>query len=128
MAVFIYFFTVIFVIELFRFYYSYIVFGIFMAAWFNVLFNFYYSCHYSCIVFVSFYKACESIVLGRHGKTGGSGRVNQVCGSRVKTGQSSCGLGWVGPYFSEKFFDFYFLFNYKNKSMTTCLERMNKIN
>ena len=79
-------------------------------ASFNVLFSFYYSCHYSCIVFVSFSKACESIVLGRHGKTGGSGRVNWVCGSLVKTGQSSCGSGWVDPYFSEKFFIFYFFF------------------
>ena len=105
MALFVYFFTVIFVIVLFTFYYSCIVFVIFMA-WFNVLFSFYYS----CIVFVSFYKACESIVLGRHRKTGGSGRVNLVCGSRVKMGQSSCGLGWVGLYFLEKFYIFYFFF------------------
>ena len=41
-------------------------------------------------------------------------RVNQVL-SRVGSGQ-------VYPYFSKFFF-----FNYKNKSMTTCLERMNKI-
>ena len=53
-------------------------------AWFNVLFSFYYSCHYSCTVFVSLYKAYESIVLGRHGKTGVLGqsclRVNRVAG------------------------------------------------
>ena len=124
MALFIYFFTVIFVIVLFTFYYSCIVFGIFMAC-FNVHFNFYYSCHYSCIVFVSLYKAYESIVLGRHGKTCGSGRVGSI-GSQVKTGQSSCGSGWVDLYFSNKFF--FFFFNYKYESMTTCLERMNKIN
>ena len=123
-TLFIYFSTVIFVIVLFTFYYSCMVFIIFMAR-FNIHFSFYYSCHYSYIVFVSLYKAYESIVLGRHGKTGGSGRVNRVCGSRVKTGQSSCGSSWVDPYFSNKFF---FFFNYKNKSMTTYLERMNKIN
>ena len=71
-------FTVIFVIVLFTFYcschYSCIVFVPFMA-WFNVLFSFYCSCHYSCIVFVTLYKAYESIVLGRHGKTGKSSRV-----------------------------------------------------
>ena len=103
------FFTVIFVIVLFTFYYSCMVFVIFMA-WFNLLFSFYYSCHYSCIAFVSLYKAYESIVLGRHGETGGSGRVNRVCGSirsRVKTGQSSCESGWVDPYFSNKFFFFF---------------------
>ena len=75
----------------------------------------------------------ERVVCGvrvRHDKMGwpGSGQVNWVCRSLVKTGQSSCGSGWVDPYFSEKFFIFYFFFNYKNKSMTTCLERMNKIN
>ena len=114
MALFIFFFTVIFGIVLFTFYYSCVVFILFMA-WFNVLFNFYYSCHYSChyscIVFVSLYKAYESIVLGRHGKTGGSGRVNRVCrliGSRVKTGQSSCGTGRVGftHIFQTSFFFF----------------------
>ena len=52
-------------------------------------------------------------------------------GLRVKTGQSGCGSielrvesSRVYPYFSNKFF----FFNYKNKSMTTYLERMNKIN
>ena len=105
-----FFFTVIFVIVLFTFYcschYSCIVFVPFMA-WFNVLFSFYCSCHYSCILFVTLYKAYESIVLGRHGKTGKSSRV---------------GLSHI---FKQGFF---FFFNYKNKSMTTCLERMNKIN
>ena len=33
--------------------------------------------------------------------------------------------GRVYPYFSNKIF---FFFNYKNKSMTACLEKMNKIN
>ena len=46
----------------------------------------------------------------------GSGCVNQVVG-QVR-------LGRVDPYFSNKFF---FFSNYKNKLMTTCLERMNKI-
>ena len=125
MALFIFFFTVIFGIVLFTFYYSCVVFVLFMA-WFNVLFSFFYS----CIVFVSLYKAYESIVLGRHGKIGGSGRVNRVCGSigsLVKTGQSSCGSGRVG--FTRIFqTSFFFFFNYRNKSMTTCLKRMNKIN
>ena len=73
-----FFFTVIFVIVLFTFYcsrhYSCIVFIPFMAR-FNVLFSLYNSCHYSRIVFVTLYKAYESIVLGRHGKTGKSSRV-----------------------------------------------------
>ena len=56
-------------------------------AWFNVLFGLYYSCHYSSFVFVSLYKAYESIVLGRHGKTGGSGQV----GSIENAGQSGRG-------------------------------------
>ena len=54
-------------------------------------------------------------------------RVGQV-GSieiAVQTGQLDCGSGWVYLYFSNKFF---FFSNYKNKSMITCLERMNKIN
>ena len=104
MALFIYFFTVIFVIVLFTFYYSCIVFVIFMA-WFNVLFSFYYSCYYSCIVFVSFYKACESIVLGRHGKMGGSGRVNRVCGSRVNRVAGQVGLTCI---FQRSFLFFIF--------------------
>ena len=108
MALFIFFFIVIFVIVLFSFYYSCVVFVLFMA-WFNVLFSFYYS----CIVFVSLYKAYESIVLGRHGKTVGLGRVNQVCrsiGSWVKTGQLSCGSGRVGftRIFQTSFFFFFF--------------------
>ena len=120
MAVFIYFFTVIFVIVLFTFYYSCIVFVIFMA-WFNVLFSFYYSCHYSYIVFVSLYKAYESIVLGRHGKTCGSGRVGSI-ESRVNR--------LAGPTRLTHIFQtsIFFFFNYKNKSTITCLERMNKIN
>ena len=128
MALFIFFFTVIFGIVLFTFYYSCVVFILFMA-WFNVLFNFYYSCHYSChyscIEFVSLYKAYESIVLGRHGKTGGSGRVNRVTGQNGSI-ELRVESGWVYSYFSNKFF--FFFFNYKNKSMTTCLKRMNKIN
>ena len=50
-------------------------------------------------------------------------QVNWVVG-RVRS-------GWVYPYFSNKFFIlfyFIFIFNYKNKSMTICLKRMNKIN
>ena len=57
-------------------------------------------------------------IISRHGKTGGSDRVNRVAGqngSRVKTGQSGCGsngsrvesgceLGRVDPYFSIFFF------------------------
>ena len=123
MALFIFFFTVIFGIVLFTFYYSCVVFILFMA-WFNVLFNFYYSCHYSCIVFVSLYKAYESIVLGRHGKTGGSGRVYGSIGSRVNRVAGHVGLG-LPVFFKQVFF---FFFNYRNKSMTTCLKRMNKIN
>ena len=113
MALFIYFFTVIFVIVLFTFYFSCIVFVIFMA-WFNVLFSFYYS----FIVFVSLYEAYESIVLGRHGEMGGSGRVNLVCWSirsRIKTSQSSCESGLVDPYFSNKFFFFFFLFQFQKQ-------------
>ena len=120
-----FFFTVIFVIVLFTFYcschYSCIVFVLFMA-WINVLFSFYYS----CIVFVSLYKAYESIVLGRHGKTGRSDWVNRVTGQNGSI-ELRVGSGWVYPYFSNKLFFFFFL-NYKNKSMTTCLKGMNKIN
>ena len=47
-------------------------------AWFNAFFRIYYSCYYSGILFVSLYKAYESIVLDRHGKTGGSGRVGSI--------------------------------------------------
>ena len=54
----------------------------------------------------------------------------------VGSGQTSHGSKWVifkrvnrvtgcvYPYFSNKLF----FFNYKNKSMTACLEKMNKIN
>ena len=116
MALFIYFSTVIFVIVLFTFYYSCIVFGIFMAC-FNVLFNFYYS----FIVFVSLYKALESIVLGRHGKTCGSGRVGSI-ESRVNRLAGPVGLTHI---FQTSIFFFSIT---KKKSTTTCLERMNKIN
>ena len=97
-----FFFIVIFVIVLFSFYYSCVVFVLFMA-WFNVLFSFFYS----CIVFVSLYKAYESIVLGRHGKTGGSGRVNRVTGQNGSI-ELWVESGWVYPYFSNKFFFFFF--------------------
>ena len=64
----------------------------------------------------------------RHGKMGGLGlslgRVNRVCGSFLN--------GLIGlrvrsdlPVFFKQVF---FFFNYKKKSMTTCLERINKIN
>ena len=44
---------------------------------------------------------------------------------RFRLGQLGYGSGRVDPYFSNELF---FFFNYKNKSMTTFLERMNKIN
>ena len=56
----------------------------------------------------------EKVCRNRHGKTGKLGRVNRIVGQ--------VGLTHI---FQTNFF---FFFNYKNKSITTYLEKMNKIN
>ena len=65
-----------------------------------------------------------------------NGRVGSI-GSAGQTGHGSKWVNQVGgrvdPYFSNKFFNFIiylfiYFYNYKNKSMITYLERMNKIN
>ena len=107
------FFTVILVIVLFTFYcschYSCIVFVLFMAM-FSVHFSFYCWCHYSCIVFLSLYKTYELVILGRRGKTGRLGRVNRVAGQNGSFLNGSIGL-WVGlgwPVFLKQVFFFIF--------------------
>ena len=62
----------------------------------------------------------------RCSKTDGLGRFLGLWVRRVTGKNGSVGL-WVGLGWPV-FFIFYFFLNYKNKSMTTCLERMNKIN
>ena len=61
------------------------------------------------------------VSIARRGKMGRSSWVNQVCRSNglwVIFKWVNQVVGWVDPYFSNKFF--FFFFNYKNKSMTTC--------
>ena len=60
------------------------------------------------------------VSIASRGKMGRSSWVNQVCRSNglwVIFKWVNQVVGWVDPYFSNKFF---FFLNYKNKSMTTC--------
>ena len=54
-------------------------------------------------------------------------RVKRVAGQNRSFLNGLIVLGQVDPYFSNKVF-FFFFFQLQNKSMTTYLERMNKIN
>ena len=49
-----------------------------------------------------------SLSPSRHGKTGGSDRVNQVCGSTRSQVESGRETGRVDPYFLNKLFFFFF--------------------
>ena len=75
-----------------------------------------FNLYYYCITVIPLPMLCLFLLYGiyiyRHCKTGESGRVNWVADQ-------------VG--FTHIFQTNFFFFNYKNKSMTTCLERMNKI-
>ena len=70
-------------------------------------------------------------IIARRGKTCGSDRVNRVASQNgLFLNKSIWVSGRVGLtcLFQTIFFFIIFFFNYKNKSMTTYLEKMNKIN